>query len=62
MGDIRINYTIEVQAVNGDWVEAGFGSSGSCGTVEQAAYAVLSEVEHRRWETAPGMPSPADVA
>jgi hypothetical protein len=62
MPDYRIEYSIKrFDEAEGDFVEIGFGGS-SGGSVDDAAYAVESDIEHRRWETRPSMPDPAEVA
>lgn len=59
MTDYRIEYSIQRRGDgDDDFTEIGFGSSGSWGTVTHAAHMLESDVEHRRWETSPGMPDP----
>lgn len=61
MDQFRIDYTI-TRRRNGedDFTEIGFGS-GSGGTVDAALYHAQSDVQNRLWETAEGMPEPAEV-
>jgi hypothetical protein len=62
MTDYRIEFAIQRRSPgDDDFTEIGFGSSGSAGSVDDAAYAVESLVQHRQWETAPGMPDPDSV-
>ncbi|MDH6282899.1 hypothetical protein [Prescottella agglutinans] len=60
--EYRIEYTI-LRAPEGsdDFVEVGFGSSGSSTDLNSAAYDLDSQVQNRMWETEPGMPDPNDV-
>lgn len=62
MSKYRIEYTIQ-QAEEGsdDWVEIGFGSSGSASNLNDAVYSVTSYVQNNQWETEPGMPDPGSV-
>lgn len=61
-GDYRIEFSVQrFDEAEGDFVEVGFGSSGGCGTVNDAAYAVESLVQNRQWETSAGMPDPEEA-
>lgn len=52
MAEYRIEFSIlQRDGDADDFVEIGFGSSGTCGDVDQAAYAVESIVQNRMWET-----------
>lgn len=55
MSEFEIRYTILR-----DDVEIGFGV-GLGGTVDDAAYAMGTDIQRRQWETSSGMPDPADV-
>jgi hypothetical protein len=41
-----------------DFIEVGFGSSGTWSDVGQAAHILLSMVQNQEWETTEGMPEP----
>lgn len=64
MTEYRIEYTIQrnegdQQADN--WVEVGFGSSGTWDDIPAALYAVESDVQNRQWEREDGMPEQDEV-
>lgn len=62
MADYRIEFSLQRREEgDGDYTEIGFGSSGSCASPADAAYAVESNVQNRMWETSPGMPEPEEV-
>lgn len=62
MYEYRIEFSIQRKADTDDeYVEVGFGSSGACGTVDDAAYQVEPVVQNRMWETEPGQPDPDTV-
>jgi hypothetical protein len=62
MSEYRITYTIERrQPGDEDFAEIGFGSSNVAKTIDGALFQVQSDVQNREWETADGMPEPADV-
>jgi hypothetical protein len=62
--EYRIEYAIQ-RRPSGDrgaeFVDVGFGSSGSWDDVDVALYAVQSDVQNRMWETTDGMPEPGDA-
>jgi hypothetical protein len=59
--EYRIEYSIQQADDDGDFVEIGFGSSGSASDLEDAVYAIESYVGNWYWETSEGMPDPRDV-
>lgn len=60
--EYRIEFSVQRRLPgDDDFTEIGFGSSGGCGTVDAAAYAVESIVQNRIWETSSGMPDPEAV-
>lgn len=60
--EYRIEFSVQRRADGeDDFTEIGFGSSGACGGVDQAAYAIESMVQNREWETRPGMPEPEEA-
>lgn len=62
--EYRIEYQIQRRdegADEDDFSEIGFGSSGGCRDLDDAVYAIESDVGNGIWETEPGQPSPADV-
>ena len=62
MADYRIEFAIQRRdSGDDDFTEIGFGSSGSWGSVNQAAHIVESMVQAREWETEPGAPDPDSV-
>ena len=62
MAEYRIEFSIQrARGDDGDFKEIGFGSSGTCGTIRDAAYAVESLVQNGEWETSKGMPDPLTV-
>lgn len=62
MNEYRIEYSIQRQTDHDDdFVEIGFGSSGTWDDVDSALYAATSDVQNRNWETEPGMPEPNEV-
>lgn len=61
MSEFRITYTIERRSGDGAFKEIGFGSSGTCDGLDQAAHLVASAVSNREWETDGDMPDPDEV-
>lgn len=62
MTEYRIVFTIQrAPEFGGDYEDIGFGSSGSWGSIDQAAHILESTVTHGQWETQDGMPDPDDV-
>lgn len=59
--EFRIEYSIQRSTDGENFVEIGFGSSGTWDGVDQALYHVESEVQNRLWETTTGMPDPSEV-
>jgi hypothetical protein len=60
--EYRIEYSIQrCDDESGDFVEIGFGSSGTWVDVDGASHAIGTDIEHRQWETRPGMPDPEEV-
>jgi len=60
--EYRIEYSIQRCPEGTDsFVEIGFGSSGTSGTVDRALYAIQSDVQNRLWEATEGMPDPETV-
>lgn len=59
--EYRIEYQIQRSIDGGEFDEIGFGSSGGCSDVDQAAHMVSSAVQNREWETEPGQPEPEEV-
>ncbi len=57
----RIEYTIQREDADGDFVEIGFGSSGTWGDVNSALHALGSYIENREWETEGDQPDPEEV-
>lgn len=59
----RIEYSIQRadDEDEQDFVEVGFGSSGTWSDVDQAAFALSSYIQNRQWETTGDMPDPDDV-
>ncbi|KAB2808332.1 hypothetical protein F9L07_22720 [Pimelobacter simplex] len=44
-----------------DFTEIGFGSSGGCGSLDDAVYAIESDLGNGQWETEPGQPDPDEI-
>lgn len=62
MTDFRIEYSIQRQrSGDDDFIEVGFGSSGTWSSIDQCAHMVISAVQNNEWETTEGMPDPAKV-
>jgi hypothetical protein len=60
--DYRIEFTIQRRGGGEeDFTDIGFGSSGTCASPDEAAYAVESIIQNREWETTAGMPGPEEV-
>lgn len=58
----RIEYTIQRRrGDSANFRDVGFGSSGSNSSIDDALYAVQSEIQNRQWETSAGMPDPAEL-
>lgn len=62
VAEYRIEFSIQRQTdQDEDFVEVGFGSSGTWGDVDTCAHMVESAVVNADWETEKGMPDPAEV-
>ena len=62
MPEYRIEFSIQRQnPTDDDYAEIGFGSSGVCADVDQAAHTVQSLVQNREWETERDMPDPETI-
>jgi hypothetical protein len=61
MPEYRITYSIERRDDGHDFTEIGFGSSTAASTIEDALYAVQSQIQNREWETTDGMPDPSEA-
>lgn len=60
--EYRIEYVVQRRSSGEeDFTEIGFGSSGAWFSVDQAAHIAVSSIQHREWETEPGMPDPDTV-
>lgn len=58
----RIEYSIQrATDESGEFVEIGFGSSGSWGRIKDAEYEASSAIERAEWETTGDMPDPKTV-
>lgn len=58
----RIEFSIQRAEDDGDeFVEIGFGSSGSWGSLNACTHMIDSAVCNGEWETTPEMPRPEDV-
>jgi hypothetical protein len=57
--EYRIEYVIQRKLPSDeDFVEVGFGSSGSWNSVDGALHMAESDIQNRSWETEAGMPDP----
>lgn len=62
MAEYRIEYSIQRAADDSEeFVEIGFGSSGSCDDLDAAVFAIESYVGNGQWETSGDMPDPDAV-
>ncbi|AIY15826.1 hypothetical protein GUY44_07510 [Pimelobacter simplex] len=64
MPEYRIEFQIQRRdeaADEDDFTEIGFGSSGGCGSLDGAVYALESYVCNGQWETEPGQPDPDEI-
>jgi hypothetical protein len=61
--EYRIEYAIQRRDTtrDDDFVEIGFGSSGTEDSIRGAVHMLDSAVSNGIWETEPGMPEPAEV-
>jgi hypothetical protein len=62
MTEYRIEYAIQrCDSFGEEFVEIGFGSSGSCSDLDGCTFSIESQVNNGIWETEKGQPDPADV-
>lgn len=60
--EYRIEFSVQWRRVeDDDFVEVGFGSSGSWDDLGACAHMVNTIVQGREWETTATMPAPGDV-
>jgi hypothetical protein len=60
--EYRIEFTVQRRRDGEeDFSDIGFGSSGTWSSVDHCAYMIETDVQHRQWETEPGMPDPDGV-
>ncbi len=60
--EYRIEYQIQRREPGADdFEEIGFGSSGTWGSVDQAAHIAHSQIQTREWETEGNMPDPDSI-
>ena len=58
----RIEFSIQRAPDEGEeFVEVGFGSSGTWSDLGAATYSLSSAVQNGEWETEPGMPTPEAI-
>lgn len=59
--EFRIEYTIERNQGDEDWVEVGFGSSGAWLSIGEAEYSMSSSIQNRQWERENDMPKQSEL-
>ena len=62
MSGYEIEYTLRRYAGGSEEPEEiGFGASGRCADIDDALYAIQSDIQNYQWETEPGMPDPDEI-
>lgn len=62
MSEYRIEYSIQRKTTDDDdFVEVGFGSSGTWDDIDTALHSAGSDIQNHNWETTPEMPDPSEV-
>jgi len=60
--EYRIEFRItRRRGTEDDFAEVGFGSTGACESVNDAAYEVESMIQNQIWETESGQPNPEEL-
>lgn len=59
--EFRIEYTIQRNQGDEDWVEVGFGSSGAWLSIDEAEYSMSSYIQNRQWEREHDMPKQSEL-
>lgn len=63
--EYRIEYRITrciAPNLDEEFIEIGFGSSGTWDDIDSALHAIDSDIQCRQWETEPGQPDPEEIS